>query len=489
MALTSPRLRFAPSPTGALHLGNARTALINWLIARASKGTLVLRIEDTDTARNIAGAEQQIFEALRWLGIDWDEGPDIGGDNGPYRQSERSALYHGAVTRLLKAEHAYYCFEKPGELRDARAEAHQRGQPFQHLCRELPPREALRRVEEGEKAAVRFRVPDRAVLFRDGLRGATGVQAGEVDDFVVARHDGTPTYQLAVVVDDHGMSIDHVVRGQDHLPNTPKQLLLYEALGWPSPSFTHLPLVLGEDRSRLSKRDGDVTLEKMRAGGILPEALANYLTLLGWVPPDAREVWQLPELVGAFQVASLSSANIGLDLTKLEWLNHQHLVALPLDDVMERVHEVFEGVGIELATTGPARDWWREFVDLLRPSLRRIDELPQQLEKLAATPTHGGQTEPGSRHHAMLSAFQQASRVGELTTAADFKAAAHRIGKQTGLGGRALFQPLRNALTGEDHGPELARLVPLIETAQISGVKPGIETVAERIAPLVTARG
>ena len=370
MARDSPRLRFAPSPTGTLHLGNARTALINWLVARASGGALVLRIEDTDTARNVEGAEQHIFEILRWLGIDWDEGPDVGGDRGPYRQSERGALYREAVARLFEAELVYYCFEDPGELRAAQAEARQHGRSLQHACRDLSPSEARRRVEAGEQAAVRFRVPDRPVRFEDGLRGSTGVQAGEVDDFVVARRDGTPTYQLAVVVDDHGMSIDHVVRGQDHLSNTPKQLLLYEALGWSPPRFTHLPLVLGADRSRLSKRHGDVTVEQMRADGVLPEALANYLTLLGWAPPDGREVWRLMELVESFEISGLSPSNVGFDVTKLEWLNQQHLLALPLDEVLERARGRLADAGIELAADGPARDWWRELVDLVRPSLR-----------------------------------------------------------------------------------------------------------------------
>ncbi len=472
-----------------LHLGNARTALINWLLARAAKGTLVLRIEDTDAARNVAGAERHILETLRWLGIDWDEGPDVGGQNGPYRQSERGALYREAVARLLEGGHAYYCFEDPGELRNAPAEAHRRGQSLRHRCRDLPLREALRRVEAGEPAAVRFRTPDRAVRFEDGLRGATGVPAGEVDDFVVARHDGTPTYQLAVVVDDHGMSIDHVVRGQDHLSNTSKQLLLYEALGWSPPCFSHLPLVLGADRSRLSKRHGDVTVEQMRHAGVLPEALANYLALLGCAPPDGREVWRLEELVASFQIASLSSANVGFDLSKLEWFNQQHLLALPLDDVLERVSGALSGAGIELPTTGPARQWWRELVDLLRPSLGRIDELPDRFEQLMGAPPSLSQTELDPENRAMLSAFHRASCDGELTTVDDFKAAARRIGEQTGRRGRALFQPLRNALTGEDHGPELARLVPLIENARRSGVRPDVHTVAERIASLVAVHG
>jgi glutamyl-tRNA synthetase len=489
MAPDSPRLRFAPSPTGSLHLGNARTALINWVMARAAKGTLVLRIEDTDVARNVAGAEEHIFETLRWLGVDWDEGPGVGGDHGPYRQSERRAMYDDAVAQLLETEHAYYCFEEPGELRITQLEARQRGQPFRHACRDLPRHEAFSRVEAGEPAAIRFRVPDRAVRFVDGLRGATGVQAGEIDDFVVARRDGTPTYQLAVVVDDHGMSIDQVVRGQDHLSNTPKQLLLYEALGWTSPGFTHLPLVLGADRSRMSKRHGDVTVEQMRDSGVLPEALANYLTLLGWAPPDGHEVWRLAELAERFQVENLSSTNVGFDPSKLDWLNQQHLQALPLDDFLERANGALADAGFEMAATGPAREWWRELVDLLRPSLRRIDELPHRLQKLMRGPGPEAQTESDPRHHAALSAFHQASRAGELTAASDFKAVARRIGEATGLSGRELFQPLRNALTGENHGPELARLVPLIENARSRGVEPDIETVAERIEALVAKRG
>ncbi len=472
-----------------MHLGNARTALINWLVARAASGSLVLRIEDTDTARNVVGAEQQIFETLRWLGIDWDEGPDMGGDHGPYRQSERRELYRDAVARLLEDEQAYYCFEKPGELRDAQADARRRGQTFRHVCRELTAKESRRRLQAGESAAVRFRTPDREVRFEDGLRGSVGVQAGEIDDFVVARGDGTPTYQLAVVVDDHGMLIDHVVRGQDHLSNTPKQLLLFEALGWSPPCFSHLPLVLGEDRSRLSKRHGAVSVEQMRNDGILSEALANYLTLLGSAPADDREIWHLPELVECFELRSLSSANIAFDLKKLTWLNQQHLLALPLDEVLERSRASLADAGIELSRSGPAREWWLDLLDLLRPSMQYLGELPLRFRQLSSAPSPALQLPTDTRDHAMLSAFQMASIAGELTTAEAFKSAARRIGEETGLRGKGLFQPLRLALTGQSHGPELARLVPLIENARRQGVKPDIQTVAERIAPLVAAHG
>ncbi len=489
MAPASPRLRFAPSPTGTLHLGNARTALINWLVARAANGKLVLRIEDTDADRNVVGAEQRIFETLRWLGIDWDEGPDVGGGHGPYRQSERGALYREAVARLLEDERAYYCFEDPDALRAAQTEAHDRGQTFQHVCRELTAEESRRRLEAGEAAAVRFRTPDRRVRFDDGLRGSTGVESGELDDFIVARGDGTPTYQLAVVVDDHGMLIDHVVRGQDHLSNTPKQLLLYEALGWSPPRFTHLPLVLGADRSRLSKRHGAVSVEQMRDDGILPESLANYLTLVGMAPAEGREIWRLSELVECFDLGSLSSTNIGFDLQKLEWLNQQHLSGLQLDDLLERAGGVLAAADIELPADGPGRDWWLELADLVRPSLQRLDELTLRFDELARAPAPTIEVGDNSPDHAMLSAFHRASMAGELGTVEAFKEVAGRIGEQTGLRGKGLFQPLRQALTGQDHGPELARLVPLMENARRAGVTPDIPTVAERIAPLVAAHG
>jgi len=377
-----PRLRFAPSPTGSLHVGNARTALINWLAARRGAGTLVLRIEDTDIERSDVANEATILHDLRWLGIDWDEGPDVGGDFGPYRQTEREARYRDIARRLLDAGWAYPSFETAEELAARREEAKRTGDSFRFRGphRDASPQEAAELVERGG-AALRFKVPDREVRFVDGLRGATGLAAGEIGDFVIARADGTPTYNLAVVVDDHDMRVDRVVRGEDHLTNTPRQILLYEALGWEPPAFTHLPLVLGADRSRLSKRHGATSVAEMRAGGILPEALCNFLALLGWSPPDEQEVLSMAELEAAYDIADLAAANSVFDETKLEWLNGQHMARLSPGALLRAAAPFLADAGLDIDVGGliggrRQRRWWAWATDDSPSSPGRCESSP-----------------------------------------------------------------------------------------------------------------
>jgi glutamyl-tRNA synthetase len=476
------RLRFAPSPTGTLHLGNARTALLNWLVARQTGGTLVLRLEDTDRQRNVAGAEEELIADLAWLGLDWDEGPDVGGPLGPYRQSEREAIYRAAVDALVSRGAAYPCFcGSDSEGDDVRAGGH--GYPG--ICRSLPADEARRRIESGERAAIRLRVPAQPVRFVDGLRGETGVAAGELSDFVIARSDGSPTYLLAVVVDDHEMQIDHVIRGQDHLSNTPRQLLLYAALGWSPPRFTHLPLVLGEDRSRLSKRHGAASVAEMRGRGIVPVALSNYLALLGWAPPDDREVLSTDELVESFRLQELSAANVMFDETKLEWLNQQHLARIGPDELLARAEPFLGRAGVVLDATGPCRDWWRDLVELVGPSCRRLDELPDRLAPVLASPPATAATAGSDR--AVVEGFLAAAREGRLGDADAFRSAAKGIAEATGCKGRELFQPLRRALTGEDHGPELAALVPLLARASTLDLTPAVAGAEERLRAALEA--
>jgi glutamyl-tRNA synthetase/nondiscriminating glutamyl-tRNA synthetase len=474
------RLRFAPSPTGTLHLGNARTALVNWLEARRQGGTLVLRLEDTDVERNVEGAEAEIMGDLAWLGIDWDEGPDRRGPHGPYRQSERSARYRAAVDALRAAGAAYPCFCGSGRLgpaADATEGAPTHGYPG--TCRHLSAEQVSRRLETGTPAAIRLRVPDSEIRFEDGLRGSTGVQAGEVDDFVIARADGSPTYLLAVVVDDHDMQIDHVIRGQDHLSNTPRQILLYQALGWSPPRFSHLPLVLGADRSRLSKRHGAASVADMRRSGILPDALANYLALLGWAPPDGNEVLSMPELVDAFRVQDLSAANVAFDQAKLEWLNQQHLARTEPRALLRRSEPFLAAAGLGLdGRNGELRDWWQDLVQLFAPTCRRLDELPARLAGVVTLPASAVLDSAGRD---VVEAFLQEALAGQLVGADQFRAAAKRTAASTGSKGRLLFQPLRLALTGEEHGPELARLVPLLD--RVGGLEPppGIPSLVERL--------
>ena len=303
--MTPLRVRFAPSPTGNLHVGNARTALFNWLLARRHGGTCVLRIEDTDIERSTAESERAIRDDLRWLGLDWDEGPDVGGPHAPYRQSERIADYAEAARSLLAAGKAYYCFCSADDLERERREALATGQPpkYSGKCRANDPTAAADRVRAGETTALRFAVPaGRSVTFRDLVRGEVTFETEVIGDPVILRSNGRPAYNFAVVVDDAAMEITHVVRGEDHISNTPRQILLYDALGLPSPAFAHLSLVLGSDHAPLSKRHGATSVAEFRDRGYLPEALVNYLALLGWSPGDSEELLDVTEMARRFEL-------------------------------------------------------------------------------------------------------------------------------------------------------------------------------------------
>lgn len=476
-----PRLRFAPSPTGSLHLGNARTALVNWLIARSSGGTLVLRIEDTDTLRHVDGADAAIVGDLRWLGLDWDEGPDIGGPFAPYRQSERADHYRAAGEALVRGGGGYPCFCDPEILRTERDATRARGEAWRYSgrCAGLDAAVARRRVAAGEPAALRLRVPAIDVRFDDGLRGDTGVSAGEIDDFVVLRSDGTPTYLLAAVVDDHLMAIDHVVRGQDHLSNTPRQLMLYRALGWRAPRFTHLPLVLGADRARLSKRHGATSVAEARAGGILAEALVNYLALLGWAPPAGREVLDAAELVAAYRIADLAPTNVAFDVDKLLWINQQHLHRLPTPELLRRAQPYLEAEGLQVGDDPDQREWWADAVAMVAPACHKLDEIPDRLKSALWEVAVSGDLDGADR--GLLESFLLLAEAGGLRDGAAFKAACAKVMAQTGRRGKGLFHPLRLALTGEHSGPELAQLLPLLERGAALALQPPLAGAAERL--------
>ncbi|HHF43395.1 MAG TPA: glutamate--tRNA ligase, partial [Candidatus Aminicenantes bacterium] len=325
------RVRFAPSPTGYLHVGNARTALFNWLFARQKRGAFILRVEDTDVERSRQEYYLRLMDDLRWLGLDWDEGPDIGGDYGPYRQSERLEIYRLYTQQLLEAGRAYYCFCSPEELEQARREALAAGRMpiYSGKCRHLSPEEAAARVARGEKAAVRLKTPDKGeVIFNDLVHGELHFQLEVIGDPILVRSNGLPAYNYAVVIDDHLMEITHVIRGEDHISNTPRQILTYQALGWEPPQFAHLSMVMGEDNTRLSKRHGATSVDQFAQEGILPEALFNYLAFLGWSPPEGQEVLSREELVELFNLSRVSRSAAIFDYQKLYWLNRQHLKRL-----------------------------------------------------------------------------------------------------------------------------------------------------------------
>ncbi|HEY6221508.1 MAG TPA: glutamate--tRNA ligase [Candidatus Eisenbacteria bacterium] len=326
------RVRFAPSPSGYLHVGGARTALFNYLFARRHGGVFVLRIEDTDRERSTDESVAAIYEALRWLGMSWDEGPEIGGSFGPYLQSERLPRYAESAEQLLREGKAYRCFCDPGDLKRRRDEAMRRGEPpkYDRTCLKLPPEESAARAERGEPHAIRFRIPDGETSWNDGVRGDVTFQNAVLDDLVILRTDRHPTYNFAAVVDDHAMEITHVLRGDDHISNTPRQIQIYRALGLEPPHFAHIPMILGPDGTRLSKRHGATSVTTFREEGFLPEAMVNFLALLGWAYDGEREIFTMEELTQFFSLDRVSKNPAIFNYEKLEWMNGEYFRALPL---------------------------------------------------------------------------------------------------------------------------------------------------------------
>jgi glutamyl-tRNA synthetase len=373
MNRTNVRVRFAPSPTGFLHVGGARTALYNYLFARASGGTFVLRIEDTDVARSTDASVGAILDGLRWLGLTWDEGPGVGGGHGPYFQSERRASYDRAVGRLLDSGHAYRCWCTPEELAARRAEQlEDGGEPrYDGRCRALVAAERERRLASGAPSVVRFMLPPSGeVAWDDIVRGRVAFQNEVLDDFVLVRSDGLPTYNFACVVDDVEMEITHVIRGDDHISNTPRQLLLYQALGAPPPVFAHASMILGPDGKRLSKRHGATSVEAFGDLGILPEGMVNFLALLGWALDGRQELFSLAELERVFRLERVNPNPAVFNTEKLEWVNAQHLKLLDPAERQRRVEAFLARRGVDLGGRSPL---WREtFVRALGDRLRTL---------------------------------------------------------------------------------------------------------------------
>jgi glutamyl-tRNA synthetase len=373
------RVRFAPSPTGYLHVGGARTALYNWLFARHHGGVFILRIEDTDVDRSKPELETAILESMRWLGLTWDEGPEAGGAHGPYRQSERQGRYREVVAQLEKSGAAYPCFCTAEELqaRRARAEAERRAWKYDGACRNLSGDEVARRRRAGQPYALRFRVPESgATAFDDQVFGRIEVANSDIEDFVLARSDGHPTYHLGVVADDWDMRITDVIRGADHLSNTPKQILMYRALGAAVPRFAHLPLILGPDKQRLSKRHGATAVGAYQEQGVLPEALVNFLALLGWTPPGGKEIVPIEEMVQSFELSAVSKSNAVFDLEKLAWMNAEYLRHLPRERLLALVEEELAKAGVRSRKSGDQERFARSVL-LLQTRARSLKDFAQ----------------------------------------------------------------------------------------------------------------
>ncbi|MCA1562848.1 MAG: glutamate--tRNA ligase [Acidobacteria bacterium] len=481
------RVRFAPSPTGYLHIGGARTALFNWLYARRHGGTFVLRIEDTDTERSSWDMVAGIVGGLRWLGIDWDEGPDTGGPHAPYFQSERIELYRAAAQRLVDAGCAYYCYCTPELLQQKRqaAEASGGGWVYDRACCALPPEEIARLEASGAPRAVRFKVPPGETAFDDLVHGTISFANANVEDFVVLRSDRQPTYHLSVVADDIEMQITHVVRGDDHISNTPKQILLYEAFQTTPPLFAHVPLIMGPDKKRLSKRHGATSVIEYERLGYLPEAMVNFLALLGWSPGTDQELFTQGDLIHAFALEGISGGNAVFNPDKLDWFNQQHIMRLSVEDLSTRLEPLLREHRLwHHDFVGVRREWLHRVIDLLKP---RVKRLPQFVEEARPFLTDEiGFDEAAVRKHlakaALAAPFERlraAFDTAEPFTAGVLEAALRTLAESEHVPPAALIQATRVAVTGRAVSPGLFEVLELL----------GRERVARRMAnaPLAVA--
>jgi glutamyl-tRNA synthetase len=462
------RTRYAPSPTGYLHVGGLRTALYNYLFARQQGGNFVLRIEDTDQTRKVEGAVENLLQAFAWLGLDFDEGPFLGGPYGPYVQSERLFFYREHISKLADSGHAYPCFCSSETLEAMRAEQATRNAVpmYDRRCRKLNPDDAQKRVEAGEPHVWRMAVPEaRVVQVLDLIRGSVLFDTETIDDQVLLKTDGFPTYHLANVVDDHLMQISHVIRGEEWLPSTPKHVLLYEFFGWDAPKFAHLPLLLNPDRSKMSKRSGDVAVEEYRKKGILPDALINFVALLGWHPQDEREMFTLGDLIREFGLERVNKAGAVFDMAKLRWMNAEYIKAQSDD-------ELFCHVDTELADLIDAASeaQVRYAVNTLRGGAESYDDLVQRVRAVFAPPETPDPEmtvllqDPKARD--FVTDFANRMAGADPMTWNDFeklealfKQSAADAGAAHGVKGKTLWRSLRAALTGQQHGPELVKLV------------------------------
>ena len=445
------RVRFAPSPTGHLHVGGARTAIFNWLFARHHQGAFIIRVEDTDQARSTLESEQMVLDDLRWLGLDWDEGPDVGGPHAPYRQSARLDRYAAAGAELLERGIVYRCFCTEEELEARRKTAEAEGRPphYDLTCFRRSPDDIVAKVAAGTPCALRFHVSDDGdVTINDLIRGEVTWRKESLGDFIVIRSDGFPTYNFCVVVDDADMRITHVIRAEEHLTNTHRQVLVYRAMRWAIPEFAHVSLILGQDRTKLSKRHGATSVSAYAAEGFLPDAMVNYLTLLGWSAPDGRDLFDRQYAIEHFALERVNSAPAVFDPQKFEWLNGQMIHAMSASELRPLVAPYVEDTA-----------WLEEAIDVVKTSVHR---LPQFRETLRFVTEYAAPQIDAAFATALANELREQ---GAPRDADAVKAMNERLKKATGLKGKELFMPLRLALTGMDHGPELVRAIPLLARA------------------------
>lgn len=483
--MSKVRVRYAPSPTGYLHIGNARSALFNYLFARHYDGEFIIRIEDTDKARHVDEGEASQLNYLKWLGIDWDESVDVGGDYGPYRQSERSHIYKPYIDKLLEEDKAYRCYMTAEELEAEREEQLKNGQQPMYSGKHanLTKEEEEAFIAEGREPSIRIRAPkDKTYTFNDMVKGDVSFDSNGIGDWVIVKKDGTPTYNFAVVIDDHEMDITHVLRGDDHISNTPRQLMVYDALGFEAPEFGHMTLIVNEERKKLSKRDSGILqfIEDYEALGYLPEALFNFIALLGWTPGGEEEIFSKEKFIELFTEDRLSKSPAFFDKTKLAWVNNQYMKQKDTEAVFELALPflVKEGYVSENASEEEL-DWAKRLVALYQPQMSYAAEIVELSEQFFKT-----EVTYDEEAKAVLSEEQVPELMNALketfNNLEDFKAdiikkAIKEVQKATGIKGKKLFMPIRVATTGETKGPELPNALELL----------GKDTVLTRIENVI----
>lgn len=459
----SIKVRFAPSPTGYLHVGGLRTALYNYLYAKKNDGKIILRIEDTDQSRKVEGAVENLISTFKNIGIEFDEGPSQGGDFGPYFQSQRLDIYKDYIQKLILNKSAYPCFCSSDRLTKIREKQSENKEPIKYdrHCLSLADSEINSRMNN-EKYVIRLKIPNEGeVIFYDQVRGKVSIECKEIDDQVLIKTDGFPTYHFANVVDDYLMGITHVMRGEEWLPSTPKHVLLYQAFDWKLPKFIHLPLLLNPDKSKLSKRQGDVAVEDYLSKGYLSETLINFVGLLGWHPKDDREIFNLDELINEFSIKRVQKSGAVFDKEKLNWMNGQYLKEMKISTILNRVVPIFEDAGIDISDT-------RKFSAVVENARQRVSTLPEMIEhsipfyseinfieedKLILT------SESSQKVFKVLS--DKLLNSNDLQEK-NIKQYIKEAGIETNVKGKDLFLPIRLVLFGEKHGPDIALIISIL---------------------------
>jgi len=471
------RVRFAPSPTGYLHIGGARTALFNYLFAKHNGGKFILRIEDTDTERTIEDSAEKMMQSFRWLGLDWDEGPQVGGPAGPYYQSQRQEFYRKYAKTLLSKGYAYRCYCTPEELQAERKKARAEKRPprYSGRCRNLTPEQIDKFEKEGRKYTIRFKTPDTGVtVVHDLIHGEVPFKNEEISDFIIVKSDGLPTYNFACVIDDWLMGITHVIRADEHLSNTPKQMMIYRALSAPMPKFAHVPMILAPDRSKLSKRHGAQTVEEFREKGYLPEAIRNYLVLLGWTPPNStKEILSLDEMIEEFDLSRVSPTPAVYDVQKLTWMNGQYIRRMEPRILVQKYipFAVARGLGTaeELLSK---RDWLEKIVVALQERTRTIGEMVESSIYFFIVPDEYEEkgvrkffTKPGVSG-LLQKGVQSLSELSTWNVTSCERAYRSLIARERIKGGD-IIHPTRVALTGKTVGPGLFEIMDVLGKDQV----------------------